>query len=276
MILIRLKYNTTKTAIGLDLKKELFSTFWLLLFFILPAIPAKAQFTCGMSGSLNSPSASLPPDGTFSFGGNYLPSALMPADLKYNSGNYYLNVTFFSFMELSYRSTFLRCESLHPLKHKYTWNKDRSVGLKLRIFPQGRKWRPALAIGSNDVVTTKNVINLTNDPKGNKYFASVYGVISRSFPLREQTLLLSAGYYVPFYKNSDKKGIFGSVQWTPPKGWDWFSLWGEYDCDAVNLGIRTCFFRHLELQVFCYDFKAVSCGIRYSVNLLGRRAKCGQ
>lgn len=247
---------------------------FLISYCLFYAAEAKSQFSCGMSGALNSPTATLPQDGTFSLGGNYLPSQMMPADLKYNSGNYFLNIAFFSFMELSYRSTFLRCESLHPLKHKYTWNKDRSVAVKFRLFPEGKTWRPALAIGSNDVVTTNNVIRLTNDSKGNRYFASIYGVLTKTIPINRQKIELSAGYYIPFYDHSNYKGIFGSAAWRPG-GAEWLSVWGEYDSNAVNLGVRACLFRHFELQVFCYDFKAVSGGIRYSLNLLGRRTKCG-
>lgn len=243
----------------------------LICFLYVPEV--KAQFCCGISGALNSPTAFLPEDGTFVLGGNYLPSQMMPVELKYNSGNYFLNVTFFSFMELSYRSTFIRCKSGNPLKHKYTWNKDRSVAIKFRLFPENKTWRPALAIGSNDVVTTNNILHLTSDLKGNRYFASVYGVMTKTISINRQRLKLSAGYYVPFYDHSYYKGFFGSAAWIPGR-LNWFSVWGEYDSNAVNLGIRACIFNHFEVQVFCYDFKAVSGGIRYSLNLLGRRSKC--
>lgn len=242
----------------------------LLLFGLLYTVKADAQFSCSMSGALNSPTALLLKDGTFSFGGNYLPSEMMPSAFKYNSGNYFVNIAFFPFMELSYRSTLIRCESTHPLKTGYTWNKDRSIAVKFRVVPEGNTWRPAFAIGSNDIVTTNSVTEPTSDAKGNRYFASIYGVITKNILINRQKLELSTGYYMPFYNRSYYKGIFGSVAWRPKRA-EWLSLWGEYDCNAINMGIRTFLAKHLELQMFCYDFKAVSGGIRYSLNILARR-----
>ncbi|MGL4292286.1 MAG: YjbH domain-containing protein [Bacteroidales bacterium] len=242
----------------------------LLLFFIIT--DANAQFSQGMSGGLNAPTAQMMTDGTFSFGGNYLPQQMMPSSWNYNTGNYFLNITFFSFMEISYRSTFLKCEKKTPLQTKYYWNKDRSVGLKLRLLPEYKTWRPALAIGSNDVVTTSNVTQITND-KQNRYFASIYGVLSKTLQIGKQDFFISAGYYIPFYTRSKKEGLFGSIAWQPNFLKE-LSVWSEYDCEAINIGLRTRLFNHLELQVYYYDFKSISAGIRYNVNLLGRRAKC--
>lgn len=249
---------------------------WILLLLVMISRgggAVMAQFSLGMTGGLNIPTARIAEDGTFSTGGNYLPRQMMPKDLNYNSGNYYFNIAFFSFLELNYRSTLLHFRLHRPLESKYVWNKDRSVGIRIRLLKEGRRWLPAVAVGSNDVVTTGSVMKLTDD-RGNRYFASVYGVATRSLRFDTQELRLTAGYYVPFYKRSDREGIFGGVEWIPPHCC-WLSVLGEYDCKVVNLGLRANLFGHLSLQVFCYDFRAVSAGIRYSLNLLGKEGRCG-
>ncbi|MEG1585408.1 MAG: YjbH domain-containing protein [Bacteroidales bacterium] len=245
----------------------------LLIAVCFAGVPVRGQFSLGMSGGLNIPSALLSADGTFSAGGNYLPSQMMPDELHYNSGNYFFNIAFFSFMELNYRSTLLHFRQSPPLKEKYVWNKDRSVGIRFRILTEGKTWRPALSIGSNDVVTTGKITKLTDDSGGNRYFASVYGVATRTFRFQAQQLRLTAGYYIPFYKRSDRNGPFAGAEWIPARCC-WLSILGEYDCKAVNLGVQATLFRHLTVQVFCYDFRAVSAGIRYSLNLLGKGASC--
>ena len=62
-----------------------------------------AQRSLGVSGLLNIPSADMQEDGTFMAGGNYLPQEMLPQEWGYNSGNYFVNLTFLPFMEVAYR-----------------------------------------------------------------------------------------------------------------------------------------------------------------------------
>ena len=64
-----------------------------------------AQRSLGVSGLLNIPSADMQEDGTFMAGGNYLPQEMLPQEWGYNSGNYFVNLTFLPFMEVAYRCT---------------------------------------------------------------------------------------------------------------------------------------------------------------------------
>ena len=70
-----------------------------------------AQRSLGVSGLLNIPSADMQEDGTFMAGGNYLPQEMLPQEWGYNSGNYFVNLTFLPFMEVAYRCTLLKVES---------------------------------------------------------------------------------------------------------------------------------------------------------------------
>ena len=86
-------------------------------------------------------------DGTFMTGGNYLPQEMLPREWGYNSGNYFVNLTFLPFMEVAYRCTLLKVKSTGK------WNQDRSVSPRLRPLKEGKGW-PSVVIGSNDLLTT--------------------------------------------------------------------------------------------------------------------------
>lgn len=132
-----------------------------------------AQHSLGVTGLLNIPSADMQQDGTFMAGANYLPQEMLPREWGYNSGNYFVNLTFLPFMEVAYRCTLLKVEETGK------WNQDRSVSLRLRPLKEG-KWWPAVVIGSNDAFTTGE-LNPFLDSGGNRYFSSVYAVGTKHF-----------------------------------------------------------------------------------------------
>lgn len=105
----------------------------------------KAQYTMGTTGMMNIPTAEMQQTGTFMIGGNYLPEELNP--FKYNSGNYFVNITFFSFLELNYRCILLKSDYMAK-KPKFN-QQDRSLSVRLRPLKEGKYW-PAIVIGSND------------------------------------------------------------------------------------------------------------------------------
>lgn len=66
----------------------------------------RAQYSMGNTGLLNIPTADMQETGTFMGGANYLPDGMTP--FKFNTGNYFVNITFLSILELSYRCTLLK------------------------------------------------------------------------------------------------------------------------------------------------------------------------
>ena len=86
----------------------------------------KAQYTMGTTGMMNIPTAEMQQTGTFMIGGNYLPEELNP--FKYNSGNYFVNITFFSFLELNYRCILLKSDYMAK-KPKFN-QQDRSLSVR--------------------------------------------------------------------------------------------------------------------------------------------------
>ena len=234
--------------------KKAFFIFILTLFFY----KVEAQYSMGVTGLLNIPTADMQPDGTVMLGGNYLPKEMLPTHWDYNSGNYFVNATFFPWLELAYRCTLMKVEETGK------WNQDRSVSIRLRPLKEG-KWWPAIVIGSNDVLTT-NELNTFKDPGGTRYFSSVFAVGTKHFLLGGHDWGVTIGGHIPFRSASTRKGVFGGVQYRPAFFRD-FSLMAEYDSDAVNVGASVRLFGHLSAHVFCYDFKNVCGGLRYEVEL---------
>lgn len=58
----------------------------------------QAQYSIGMTGQLNIPTADMQETGTFLGGGNFLPQEITSSDIiTYNTWNYFVNMTFFPF-----------------------------------------------------------------------------------------------------------------------------------------------------------------------------------
>ena len=205
----------------------------------------KAQYTMGTTGMMNIPTAEMQQTGTFMIGGNYLPEELNP--FKYNSGNYFVNITFFSFLELNYRCILLKSDYMAK-KPKFN-QQDRSLSVRLRPLKEGKYW-PAIVIGSNDPFKDK----------GYNYFASVYGVATKSFMIGEHRLAATAGYYYPLSKDKYtlQDGIFGGLSYTPSFCKP-LSIMAEYDSDGFNVGAAAKLWKHLSLNVFTREFRGNHC-----------------
>lgn len=215
-----------------------------------------AQYSLGMTGLLTIPTADMQPDGTFMGGGNFLPEAMTPSYWDYNTGNYFVNITFLPFLEMAYRCTLFHGE----FENGNEWQQDRSVSLRLRSLKEGNWW-PAIVVGSNDAFTTGN-LNMFNRETGNRFFSSVYVVATKHLLSGQHDLGFSLGGNIPFRKDSYRKGLFGGVSYRPsflkP-----VTFMAEYNAKAFSIGAAASLFNHISLYAFCYDFKAVSAGIRY-------------
>ena len=230
------------------------------MIFLSCIIPVYAQYSLGMTGLLNTPDASMQQDGTFMAGVNFLPEKMLPEAWGYNSGNYFLNMTFFPFVEVAYRCTLFKGEFLAGNK----WQQDRSVSLRLRPLKEGRFY-PSVVVGSNDLLTTYE-LNVLNKTKGNRFFSSVYATAMKNFDLNNNIFSLTFGSYFSS-KNSTYKGVFGGVKYSP-SFLKQASIIAEYDSNSINTGLSVKLFNHLSLYAFSYDFKVVSGGLRYEICLL--------
>jgi hypothetical protein len=203
----------------------------------MPMQFTRAQPTAGTTGLLNIPTAGMQADGTFMFGGTWLPAAMMPEALNFNTGNYYLNLTFLPFFEVSYRCTLLKSQS-----GGYR-NQDRSVAVRARLFRE-RRYFPAVVAGGNDIYTSSG--------KGNQYFSAFYAVTSKNFDCGKIQVQASLGYGLDTFRNDQLAGIFGGISFSP-EFLQSLELMAEYDSNAFNAGLSLTLFSHLRVVVFAYD-----------------------
>ena len=130
----------------------------------------QAQYMLGTTGMMNVPTADRQKPGTVMLGGNYLPKQMMPARFDYNTGNYFVSISFFSFLELAYRETLIKGDYISS-KPKYN-QQDRSYSIRLCVWKEG-KFLPGIALGANDPIADK----------GANTFQSYYGVITKGIHL---------------------------------------------------------------------------------------------
>jgi hypothetical protein len=132
----------------------------LLLFPILTF----AQYSYGTTGLLNMPTADMQRDKTFMFGGNFLEKHTSTARWFYNTYNYYVNVTFFPWLEVAYDCTLHKAVRddygigasgfwVEDTYGKYA-NQDRNFAIRLRLWKEGRwkSWTPQIVVGGNDAI----------------------------------------------------------------------------------------------------------------------------
>lgn len=212
----------------------------------------KAQFNLDMTGGLMAPTAEMNETGTFMIGGNFMPEKGNP--FGYHTGNYFVDFTLFSFLELAYRETLLKTTYMTS-KPKFN-QQDRSFSLKVQVLKEG-KYRPALAIGAHDPYR-----NL-----GNNYYRGIYGVATKHLDLKGNVLMLTVGYLGwTGDRNVLQDGVFGSVSFSPV----WcrnLSVMAEYDTHQVNLGLSAKLWKHLSLNAFTEGFDCIAGGVRYECTL---------
>lgn len=224
-----------------------------LIFLLIVTISVtKAQPTAGITGLLNIPTAEMQRDGTFMFGGNYLPESITPETFSYNTGNYYINITFLSFFEVNYRMTLLQTKR----DGSYN-NQDRSFAVRCQLLKE-RKFIPAIVIGGNDIYTS-------TVSGGNQYFGAVYMVATKNAEFNKVfTLSATLGYGLDSFERNQYEGFFGGIALVPGF-FKPLTLMAEYDTKVINAGASIFFFNHLHIYAFAYDLKFFCGGVQYKV-----------
>ena len=113
-----------------------------LMAFLLSPSFVKAQFNYGTTGLLHMPTGEMQKDKTFLFGGGYLNSHALPAVWSYDTWNYYINITFFPWLEVAYTCTIFDdyVQRGQSLIHRI--NQDRNFSGRLRLWKEGwwKEW----------------------------------------------------------------------------------------------------------------------------------------
>lgn len=156
-----------------------------------------AQYTYGTTGLLNMPTADMQKDKSFLFGVGYLEKHASTGRWFYDTYNYYINITFFPWMEFAYTMNLHKALKNDPALSNNYWvpstygkfiNQDRSFHVRFRLWKEGwwKWWTPQIVIGSNDLIGDSwNGGSITNPTtyKGNGFLNRYYLAITKHFNL---------------------------------------------------------------------------------------------
>ena len=228
------------------------------LLFVISSVPCQSQTLFGTTGMMNAPSADMRPTGTFDGGFSLVQKNLL-YNKNYNTLLYYISFTPFSWMEITYREIMLKRKSADDPDKMVFYNEDRSTSIRVRPLKEGKYW-PAVVLGVNDLVGN-----------GSSRTASVYGVVSKHFPIAAVgTFEATVGYAIPYEKKKGKgtvyDGVLGGLTFAPAFFPD-MRVMCEYDTQGCNVGIGAFLFRHLNLTCFTREFKGINATVSYQYTI---------
>ena len=256
------------------MKRHFFLSIAILTLAMIPLAGRAQQYT-GISGLLHVPSADMHHEGDACIGIHYLDKNMLPDvgflynNEKYNTYDYYLSITPYSWIELSYVCT-KRMDMVdgEPVYKR----KDRNFSMKIRPLQEGKYW-PAVAIGCNDVASSVASIITSNNDNVQLYFQNYYLATTKHFALggNELGVTLAYRYYTRDY-NAKWNGIVGGVTFRPsffPQA----RAIAEWTGNEFQIGIDALLFRHIFIQASLKDFKYPCVGLCFQTNLLGHHYK---
>ena len=241
----------------------------------------KAQYTYGTTGLLHMPTADMQRDKTFMAGGGYLDKQATPSHWYYDTWNYYINITFFPWLEVGYTCTLHSAESLGVDKYGYTGftNQDRSFHGRLRIWKEGwwKEWMPQIVVGVNDFTTGggSDYGEMAVEGDGNGYLNRYYMAATKHLDWYGKWGVHAA--YVYNKRNKDKlNGVAVGLDYRfalPGEGlWqkavNGLNLMAEYDSKFVNIGAKYSIWKdHINVIGELRDCKYPSVGVFFKVHL---------
>lgn len=256
------------------MKRHFFLSIAILTLAMIPLAGRAQQYT-GISGLLHVPSTDMHHEGDACIGIHYLNKNMLPDvgflynNEKYNTYDYYLSITPYSWIELSFVCT-KRMDMVdgEPVYKR----KDRNFSMKIRPLQEGKYW-PAVAIGCNDVASSVASIITSNNDNVQLYFQNYYLATTKHFDLggNELGVTLAYRYYTRDY-NAKWNGIVGGVTFRPsffPQA----RAIAEWTGNEFQIGIDALLFRHIFIQASLKDFKYPCVGLCFQTNLLGHHYK---
>lgn len=242
----------------------------LMLLWLLPQAGKAQQYT-GISGLIHVPSGEMNHEGDAFIGVHFLNKNMMPdtgflyLGEKYHTYDYYVSLTPFSWLELSYVCT-ERIRSKDQ-QGNIQWSKDRYASVKIQPLKEG-KYYPAVAIGCNDIWTSAFY---EDKPEVQLYFQNWYIVTTKHFNLsgNELGLTLAFRHYYRHY-NAKWNGFVGGVSFRPA-AFRQARFIAEYTGNDFLLGMDMLLWQHLRLQACLKDFESFYGGLCLQFNLLGKK-----
>ena len=242
----------------------------IVAFAILPFMGKAQQYT-GISGLIHTPSAEMNHEGDAFIGAHYLNKNIMP-DIgflyqgeKYNTFDYYLGLTPYSWLEMSYGCT-ERIRSKDQ-QGNIKWSKDRYASIKIRPIKEG-KYYPAVAVGCNDFWTSASY---EENPNVQLYYLNLYVATTKHFNFSGNELGLTLAYR-HYYRSYNAKwnGLVCGITFRPaffPQA----RLIAEYTGHELVVEMDVLLWQHLRLQASAIDLKYIYGGLCLQFNLLGKK-----
>lgn len=253
---------------------------FLILFFLVSCGFASAQFTYGTTGLLNMPTAEMQKDKTFMFGGGFLEKHATPARWFYNTYNYYLNITFFPWLEVAYTCTLHKALENDPFLSDGYWvpstygkfiNQDRSFHVRIRVWKEGwwKPWTPQIVIGGNDFASDSwngGSVSAASNLRGNGFNNRYYIAATKHLGWQGEWGI-HAAYVYNKRKDYPLNGPCLGVNYRPYFH-DPLNLMAEYDSKSVNIGMSYSIWKdHINLVGELNRCKYPSVGIYFKVHL---------
>ena len=267
----------------------------LIICLIVGAIPLGAQQYTGMSGLIHVPSADMDKAGAARVGVHFLnreftPEVMAYKGLKYHTMTHYLSITPFSWMEIGYTCTLLRCPKVeHGVADETEvglYRKDRYFSLKIRPLKEKEgKWWPGIAVGANDPYSTTSkqvwsewvqpvgpssraaTVTKKNNAIGSRYFANFYVAATKHVDWGGNSLGVHVAYRR--WKREDNRrwdGPVGGLTFSPAFQKD-LRLIAEYTGDEVNVGFDWKLWKHWLVQSSLQNGKYFSGGLCFYIEL---------
>lgn len=264
---------------------------WMLGILLLtaPLITLHAQYVYGTTGLLHMPTGDMQRDKTFLFGASYLNTEATPGHWSYPTGNYYINITFFPWIEIGYTCTLHKALQGSTYYPSFVWgkycNQDRQFSGRLRLWKEGwwKPWTPQVVVGANDAGTNDKTsekdygIGPTGSASGNGHWQRYYVAVTKHLAFRRiGELGIHAAYVynqrLDYPLNGPAFGVNFRID-VPGNGWgsrvvNSLNLMAEYDARTVNVGGECSFWKdYITGIVELTRCRHLSAGIMFRVHL---------
>ena len=230
-----------------------------------------AQFPYGTTGLLHAPSAEMNAKHTVMVGGSYLHKEATPPVWYYETYNYYLNFTFFPWLEMSYAMTLFKGYAIgvSDAGSKYT-NQDRHFSVRLRLWKEGwwKAWTPQVVAGIDDPTTQESTYSslVSVQGTGNGYWQRWYLAATKHIDWHG-TWGLHASYVANQRKDYPLHGLAYGVSYRP-EVLHCVTLLADYDSRHPSAGFRLSFCRDIiHLTGELYDGRYPSGGVYFKWRL---------
>ena len=251
---------------------------FIVICFMLFSLSVMAQFTYGTTGLLHMPTAEMQKDKTFMAGGSYLNKHATPDRWSYDTWNYYINITFFPWLEVAYTCTIF--DEMRGTIHMM--NQDRNFSGRLRLWKEGwwKEWMPQIVVGGNDVLHGSGHGGDIDAVEGSANFSNVF----------YQRYYVAATKHISWYGEwgvhaayvySKRIGhkfngvavgvdyqfaLKGEEPWQ--KAVNGLNLMAEYDSKFVNIGAKYALWKdHINIITELRECKYPSVGVYFKVHL---------